>query len=82
MPSIGSVTKLDDGTYAGQLATLSIRENITFVPNDKGSDTQPDFVIFAGDIEVGAAWNKFGAVSGKEYVSCSFAAPEFAEPHV
>lgn len=50
-----------------------------FVPNEKTKDHQPDFNIMAGDIEVGAAWNKKGQASGNDYVSCSFAAPEFGD---
>ncbi len=79
MPTIGRVIRRGDGSYAGFLATLSIRKNITFVPKDKTSDQQPDFVIMAGDIEIGAAWNKTGQASGKEYVSVSMAAPEFGD---
>ena len=33
----------------------------------------------AGDVEVGAAWNRVGRASGNEYVSMSLAAPEFGQ---
>ena len=33
----------------------------------------------AGDVEVGAGWNRIGQASGKEYVSVSLAAPEFGD---
>ncbi len=77
MPSIGRVTKQKDGSFEGYLSTLSIRKNIVFRPQKKDNDNQPDFVVLAGDVEVGAAWNKIGQASGKEYVSVSLAAPEF-----
>jgi len=79
MPGIGRVTKLDDGSYAGYLATLSIKKNIVFKPNEKEKDHQPDFIVLAGDVEVGAAWNKKGAASGNDYISVSLAAPEFGD---
>jgi uncharacterized protein (DUF736 family) len=79
MPAIGRVTKQSDGSYRGYLATLSIRKNIEFQLNKKTRDHQPDFVVMAGDIEIGAAWNKIGQASGKDYVSVSLAAHEFGD---
>ena len=77
MPAIGRVTRQADGTFRGQLATLSIRQTIQFVKNRKANDSQPDFVIMANDVEVGAAWWRTAVSSGKEYLSISIAAPEF-----
>jgi len=78
MAAIGQVTKLKDGSYKGELKTLSIRAEIIIVPNaDKTSDNQPDYRVFAEGIEVGAAWVRKSASTGKEYVSLSIAAPEF-----
>ena len=77
MPAIGRVTRQADGTFRGQLATLSIRQTIQFVKNRKANDSQPDFVIMANDVEVGAAWWRTAISSGKEYLSISIAAPEF-----
>ncbi|MEZ5812470.1 MAG: DUF736 domain-containing protein [Rhizobiaceae bacterium] len=77
MPAIGRVTKQSDGTFKGLLATLSIRQNIQFVRNKKTADSQPDFVIMAHDIEIGAAWWRTTISSGKEYLSISIAEPEF-----
>jgi len=79
MPSIGRVQLREDGSYVGYLATLSIRKNIEFKKNEKTKDHQPDFLVVAGDVEVGAAWNKKGQASGNDYVSVSLAAPEFGD---
>lgn len=79
MPSIGRVTKQENGSYAGYLATLSIRKNIEMKLNDKTKGHQPDFIVMAGDVEIGAAWHKKGQASGNEYVSVSLAAPEFGD---
>lgn len=79
MPAIGYVTKQSDGSFKGRLATLSIRSNIEFVRNDKTSETQPDFRVMSGDIELGAAWHRKAISSGKDFVSVSLAAPEFGD---
>ncbi|AYJ84839.1 DUF736 domain-containing protein (plasmid) [Sphingomonas paeninsulae] len=77
MPAIGYVTR-EGNAYKGQLKTLSIRTEIEIVPNPrKSGDTQPDYRVSAGGVEVGAGWLRRGELSGKDYVSLSLAAPEF-----
>lgn len=77
MPAIGYVTRDGEG-FKGQLKTLSIRTEIEILPNrSKNSDTQPDYRVSAGGVEVGAGWVRRGEMSGKDYVSLSLAAPEF-----
>ncbi len=78
MPAIGYVTKQANGSFKGQLKTLSIRAEVEIIPNrGKASETQPDYRVSAGGVEVGAGWIRTGEVSGKDYVSLSLAAPEF-----
>ena len=78
MPAIGTVTKLEDGSFKGQLKTLSIKADVMIQPNDrKTTDAQPDYQIFSGDIEIGAGWMRRSETSGRDYVSLSLAAPEF-----
>ncbi len=78
MPAIGYVTKQQNGGYKGQLKTLTIRADIDIVPNAaKNGDSQPDFRVVTQGVEIGAGWVRKGETSGKEYVSLSFAAPEF-----
>ncbi len=79
MPAIGYVTLQSDGSYKGRLATLTIRRNIELVLNRKKSETQPDFRVMAGDVEIGAGWNRRAISSGNEFVSLSIAAPEFGD---
>ena len=77
MPAIGHVSRDGQG-FKGQLKTLSIRTEIEILPNErKTGDTQPDFRVTAGGVEVGAGWLRRGETSGKDYVSLSLAAPEF-----
>ncbi len=78
MPAIGYVAKAENGSFKGQLKTLSIRAEITIVPNArKTNSTQPDFRVVSGDVEIGAAWNRRSEATGNDYVSLSLAAPEF-----
>lgn len=78
MPAIGYVTKDENGAFKGQLKTISIRTEITIAPNArKANDAQPDYRVLAGDVEVGAGWNRRSETSGRDYVSLSLAAPEF-----
>lgn len=78
MPAIGTVTKAQDGSFKGQLKSLSIKADILIQPNDaKTSDAQPDYRVFSGDVEIGAGWMRRSETSGRDYVSLSLAAPEF-----
>jgi uncharacterized protein (DUF736 family) len=78
MPAIGIITKLGDGSFKGQLKTLSIKADILIEPNDrKTSDAQPDYRVFSSDVEIGAGWMRRSEASGRDYVSLSLAAPEF-----
>jgi uncharacterized protein (DUF736 family) len=77
MAAIGYVTRSGNG-YKGQLRTLSIRTDIEIIPNGrKNGQTQPDYRVMAGNVEIGAGWIRTSEASGKDYVSLSFAAPEF-----
>ena len=59
MPAIGSVTRQEDGSFKGQLKTLSIRADIEIVPNHrKNADTQPDYRVVTDGVEIGAGWRR------------------------
>jgi uncharacterized protein (DUF736 family) len=78
MPAIGYVTRQEDGSFKGQLRTLSIRADIEILPNrTKNTESQPDYRIVTNSIEVGAAWRRTSRDTGASYVSLSLAAPEF-----
>ena len=77
MATIGTVTRQDDGRYAGELRTVSLRVDIEIVPiADKASANLPDYRVLADDLDIGAGWIRQGQASGKEYVSLSLAVPE------
>jgi uncharacterized protein (DUF736 family) len=78
MPAIGYVTRNEDGSFKGQLKTLSISAEIAIVSNrSKSADTQPDYRVLSDGVEIGAGWNRRSESSGRDYVSLSLAAPEF-----
>jgi uncharacterized protein (DUF736 family) len=78
MAAIGYVTRQEDGSFKGQLRTLSIRADIEIMPNRrKNTEGQPDYRVVTNGIEVGAAWRRVSRDSGTSYVSLSLAAPEF-----
>ena len=78
MPAIGYVTRQEDGSFKGQIRTLSIRADVDIAPNrGKSSNNQPDYRIVTNGVEIGAAWKRVSRDTGAEYISLSLAAPEF-----
>ena len=59
MATIGTFTKLEDGSLSGAIKTLTLNVKAAqFRPVDKDNDKAPDYRIFAGAVEFGAAWKK------------------------
>ena len=78
MASIGQVTLTKNGSYKGQLKTVSITAEIDIIPNaEKSADGQPDFRVLSKGSEIGAGWTRRAKSSGNDYVSLSLAQPEF-----
>ena len=81
MATIGSFTPDKDG-YTGTIRTMTINIRARFVANDaKTSDNAPDFRIFAGRAELGAAWKaRTKDKTPRDYLSVLLDDPGFAEP--
>ena len=81
MATIGTFTAGKDG-YAGTIRTLTISVKARIVANEaKKSDAPPDFQVYAGRAELGAAWKQ--RTSGdmpRDYLSVQLDDPSFAEP--
>jgi uncharacterized protein (DUF736 family) len=80
MATIATLTQKTDGTFEGQLTTLSVTAQIALVKNGrKTKDNEPDYRIVSrkNGFELGAAWNRTSKSSGEEYISVSLSAPEF-----
>ena len=57
MATIGTFTASDNG-YTGSVKTLTLNVKAKFVATEKENDKAPDYRIFAGATEFGAAWKK------------------------
>ena len=84
MAIIGTFSGSENG-YLGTIRTLTINLRAAIKPADKTSEKAPDYRVFCGDAEFGAAWKKTSA-EGRDYLSVrlddpSFAAPIFASLH-
>ncbi|WP_249152317.1 DUF736 domain-containing protein [Bradyrhizobium liaoningense] len=68
MATIGTFTASDNG-YTGSIKTLTLNIKAKFVASEKDNDKAPDYRIFAGATEFGAAWKKTVRDSDREYLS-------------
>jgi uncharacterized protein (DUF736 family) len=78
MATIGTFTKSQDG-YTGTVSTLTLDAKVQVRPAEKTSDKAPDFRIFAGRAEIGAAWKKTSN-EGRGYLSMKFDDPSLPAP--
>ena len=76
MAIIGTFTKQDTG-YQGSLSTLTVKAKVRITPVDKTSDKSPDFRVFTGNTEIGAAWSATSK-EGNPYLSVKLDDPSFA----
>ena len=81
MATIGSFTTGKDG-YIGTIRTLTVNVKAKIVANDnKKSEAAPDFRIYAGRAELGAAWKaKTNGENPRDYLSVLLDDPSFPEP--
>ena len=81
MATIGTFTKSDAGDYNGAIKTLTLNvKQATLRKAEKDNDKAPDFRIFAGQTEFGAAWKKAARESSREYLSVKLDDPSFPAP--
>ena len=80
MATIGTFTQ-SDGAYTGTIKTLSLNvRSAAFRPNtEKSDDKAPDYRIFSGAIEFGAAWKRTSQ-QNREYLSVKLDDPSFPAP--
>jgi uncharacterized protein (DUF736 family) len=80
MATIGTFTKSADGSYSGAIKTLSLNVKAAQLrPVDKENDKAPDYRIFAGGTEFGAAWKKVSR-EDRDYLSVKLDDPSFPAP--
>jgi uncharacterized protein (DUF736 family) len=80
MATIGNFTVNGTG-FVGSVKTLALGTvKAKIVPADRTSDKAPDYRIFAGTIEFGAAWKKKSQEQNRDYLSVKLDDPSFAAP--
>lgn len=79
MAQIGTFTRQENGSLNGTIRTLTLNVKATIRPSDKDNDKAPDFRVFAGTVEFGAAWKKTSR-EDREYLSVKLDDPSFATP--
>ncbi len=78
MATIGSFTR-DGDNFTGTIITLALKSKATFQPITKPSENAPNFRIYAGGVEVGAAWAKISQ-DERPYLAVKLDDPSFAQP--
>jgi uncharacterized protein (DUF736 family) len=80
MATIGTFIKSSDGEgFVGTVKTIALNVKAKIAPTGKETGKAPDYRIYAGTIEFGAAWKKTSN-AGREYLSVKLDDPSFPAP--
>ena len=80
MATIGTFTTDRDGFLKGQIRTLNLDASVSMEPVTSDKEGAPAYRLFAGDVELGAAWAKTAKESGREYHQVRLDDPSFPAP--
>lgn len=70
MSTIGTFVKTEDGAYTGSIKTLRLNiKQAQLRPVQKDSKNAPDYIVYANDVELGAAWKKTSQNTSRDYIS-------------
>ena len=78
MATIGTFTPNDSG-FAGSIRTLTVNVKARIARVENPSDKGPQFRVYAGSVEFGAAWQKTSG-EGRYYLSVKLDDPSFPAP--
>ena len=78
MATIGTFTKSGED-FTGSVKTLTLNVKAKIARAEKENEKAPDYRIFAGTTEFGAAWKKTSG-AGREYLSVKLDDPSFPAP--
>jgi uncharacterized protein (DUF736 family) len=78
MAIIGNFTKSENG-YRGWIKTAAVSVKTRITPAASENDKAPEFRIFSGRFEFGAAWKRTSS-AGREYLSVKLDDPTFPTP--
>ena len=76
MATIGTFTATENG-YVGSVKTVTLNLKVKLVANEKDGDKAPDYRIFAGSTECGAAWKKTAKETNRAYLSLKLDDPSW-----
>ena len=76
MANIGNFTR-DGDSFSGAITTLALKAKATIQPNSKTNDLAPDYRVYAGGAEIGAAWAKTSQGDHRPYLSVKLDDPSF-----
>ena len=79
MANIGTFTTTKNG-FTGQIKTLALNVKARFERVENPSDNGPQFRIFSGAVELGAAWQKQAKETERDYLSVKLDDPSFPAP--
>lgn len=80
MATIGTFTRTANG-FSGSVKTLNLNvKAVRFVPAESDNEKGPDFRIFVGAIEFGAAWKRTARETQRDYHSVKLDDPSFPAP--
>lgn len=79
MAQIGAFT-MKDGTWTGTIRTMTINVKAQLVPNKEKANGAPDFRLYAGGAELGAAWQQESKDGETPFLAVKLDDPSFAQP--
>lgn len=77
MATIGSFTRNSNGSFAGNVKTLALQAHLKLEPMSRTSEHAPDYRVYSGNVELGAAWKKTAIESQRDYLSVTLDDPAF-----
>ena len=79
MATIGTFTANESG-FTGSIRTLALNVKARIARIENPSDKGPHFRIYAGNVELGAAWQKHSEQTERDYLSVKLDDPSFPAP--
>ena len=76
--TIGTFTSTENG-FTGSIRTLALNVKARIARVENPSDKGPQFRVYAGSVELGAAWQKTSE-QGRDYLSVKLDDPSFPAP--
>lgn len=80
MATIGTFTPARDGFLQGTIRTLTLDTPAQMEPVTSEKEGAPAYRLYAGEIELGAAWAKTAKESGRDYHQVRLDDPSFPAP--